>query len=105
MVLGARDDNLFLLVANHQQQVSFDFLLTARNFASTLFLLGNPTFVPQRISLFSKNTPNPLDRMDLREYLGDVSTQYTDAQVVAQSTASIRIQNEQIADILSGLQK
>ncbi len=84
VVLGASHDNLFLLTKDRTQQASLDYLLSARNFASTLFLFGNPTFVPQRISLFSKTVPSPLNEMYLREYLNDVSKQYTDVQLMLQ---------------------
>ncbi|HEV8666267.1 MAG TPA: hypothetical protein VN665_00250 [Candidatus Paceibacterota bacterium] len=93
MVLGTHNDNRFLQVWDSgQSAVSFNFLLTARNFASTLFLMGNPTFVPQKVSLFSQNVANPLSKVFMREYVNDVSKQYTDAQILSQIKKAIQIQ-------------
>ncbi len=85
ILLGAHSDNVFLQIWNRDQSVvTFDFLLTARNFASTLFLMGNPTFVPKKISLFSARIDNRPDKVFLRTYLTDVSKVYTDQEIVAQ---------------------
>ncbi len=89
VVLGAHNDNLFLLTWEQEPaQVSFEFLLIARNFASTLFLLGNPTFMPSPVSLFTDNTPALPSKLYLREYLSDVSREYTDEQILAQTKSA-----------------
>lgn len=93
VILSLYSDNRFLAAWDKAQNpVRYEYLLATRNYASTLFLMGNPTFVHKKISLFSTMTPSPLSRMYLREYLGDVSAQYTDAHILAQVKSSIAIE-------------
>lgn len=97
IVLGIRNDTRYLQTwTDTPSFASFEFLLTARNFASTLFLLGNPTFVPTRISLFSKKEPSQTRNLYLRSYLDDVSKQYTDDEILAQFRTSIGVIGEKM---------
>lgn len=91
-IMGAYSDNHFLITWDKTQHpVRYEYMLTVRNFASLLFLMGNPTFMPEKISLFSNTEPSPLGRLFLREYLNDVSKQYTDAEIMTQFRRSVEI--------------
>lgn len=85
MIMGAYKDNRFLITWDKEQHpVAYEYMVTVRNFASTLFLLGNPTFMPKKISLFSDRAPNPPERLYLRGYLNDASKHYTDEEILSQ---------------------
>jgi len=85
VLLGAYSDNYFLIRWNQSEKsIAYNYMLTVRNFAPEMFFAGNPTFVPTPVSFFSSSTPNPLGKVGLREYLGDVSGQFTDAEIIAQ---------------------
>jgi len=87
-VLGAYSDNFFLIRWNKEQKpVDYSFVFAARNFASMLFLVGNPTFVPSSGSFFTSTKPNPLGNLLLRSYLDDVSKNYSDAEILAEQKA------------------
>jgi hypothetical protein len=92
VLMGAYSDNHFLVNWDKKQNpVRFDYLMTSRNFASMIFLMGNPTFVPQHISLFSDTTPNPLNKLFMREYLNDVSKEFTDTQIIDQTQKAVQL--------------
>lgn len=92
VILGAYNDNrMFILAAKDAPSDEYAYMLIARNFASALFLMGNPTFMPQPISLFSTTTPNAPQNFALRSYLHDASRQFTDRQLVQQTQTAYTI--------------
>ncbi len=53
-VQALTNDNYYVLSAErHDSEIQFPYFLVVRSYPSVLFLLGNPTFVPGRPSLFS----------------------------------------------------
>lgn len=94
VVLGALNDNGFLLASTTvpSDMPSYTFVIATRNYASTLFLMGNPTFVPQPQSLFSSHTPQGLGAFFLRSYLDDLSKTTSDSALVSQYKRSLEIQ-------------
>jgi hypothetical protein len=85
IVMGAYSDNHFLINWDKSQYpVEFNFMMVVRNFASALFLLGNPTFVIEQVDFFTERRTNPLLALVLREYRSDVSKALSDDEIVRQ---------------------
>jgi len=92
VLLGAYNDNHFLITWNKfQAPVQYDFMMLARNFATTMFFMGNPTFMPQHMSFFTEPKQNPLSRMYLRSYLNDLSKTTADADLIAQTKTAVGV--------------
>lgn len=93
VVLGALNDNGFLLSSTTAADMpSYAFVIATRNYASTLFLMGNPTFIPRPQSLFSAHAPQGLGQFFLRSYLYDLQKTVSGATLVAQYKKSLDIQ-------------
>ena len=85
IIMGAYSDNRFLITLDKTKySVEFEFMMMVRNFASTLYLLGNPTFVPKEIDLFNKREVNPLSNLMLRDYRSDLSVVMGEDEILRQ---------------------
>jgi hypothetical protein len=92
VVMGAYNDNSFLTRWDDTEaRVGFTYMLMVRNFASTLFLMGNPTVVPHPKSLMESKQTVALDRLMLRNYLSDVSTLVSDEKLLEQARTTVTI--------------
>jgi hypothetical protein len=92
-LVGAYNDNDFLIQwAQNQAPVAYGFMFGARNYASAMFFLGNPTFAPRRMSMFSDATANPPSVMMLHSYTDEVSRLYTDQELAAQQRTSLSVE-------------
>ncbi len=98
VILGALNDNGFILASTTASTTassvmpSYSFVIATRNYASTLFLMGNPTFVPQPQSLFSGHTSQWIGQFFLHSYLHDLSKTVSASALITQYKKSLDIQ-------------